>query len=196
MIIGTNLSYCNVYKIYKLSHIKSKSKKVFWFLPLFLFVSLFSLFFFCLFFGQKFFRWLTPFLSILFCFERKHFTVLEKKNQLQVIIFQKKLFWKFLASPTQITNHEFCIEFLLRNDSQAVSEDCFLVLFWLWINGNWCRFKTRCVFINRYSVITDWTKWTGNTYPWKFDVINVLSTGILQMEEVHLLAYRKYLSCL
>lgn len=134
-----------------------------------------------------------------FCFVLKESTLQylkKKKNQLQVILFQKKLFWKFLASPTQITNHEFCIEFLLRNDSQAVSEDCFLVLFWLWINGNWCRFKTRCVFINRYSVITDWTKWTGNTYPWKFDVINVLSTGILQMEEVHLLAYRKYLSCL
>ena len=147
-------------------------------------------------FWSKIFRWLTPFLSNFFCFERKNFTVLEKKNQLQVIIFQKKLFWKFLASPTQITNHEFCIEFLLKNDSQAVSEDCFLVLFWLWINGNWCRFKTRCVFINRYSVITDWTKWTGNTYQWKFDVINVLSTGIFQMEEVHLLGYRKYFSCL
>lgn len=174
MIIGTNLNYCNVYKIYKLSHIKSKSTKVFW-------------------------RWLTPFFINFVLFWKKALYSTwkkKKKTQLQVIIFQKKRFWKFLASPTQITNHEFCIEFLLKNDSQAVSEDCFLVLFWLWINGNWCRFKTRCVFINRYSVITDWTKWTGNTYPWKSDVINVLSTGILQMEEVHLLAYRKYFSCL
>lgn len=94
MIIGKNLSYCNVYKIYKPSHIKSKSKKVFWFLPLFLFVSLFSLFFFCLFFGQKFFRWLTPFLSILFCFERKHFTVLEKKKSTSSNNFSKKAILK------------------------------------------------------------------------------------------------------
>ena len=138
----------------------------------------------------------TFFINFVLFWKKALYSTWKKKNQLQVILFQKKLFWKFLASPTQITNHEFCIEFLLRNDSQAVSEDCFLVLFWLWINGNWCRFKTRCVFINRYSVITDWTNWTGNIYPWKFDVINVLSTGILQMEEVHLLAYRKYFSCL
>lgn len=159
---------------------------------LFLFFQCFS----SVYFSVKNFQVADTFSIKFFLFWKKKLYSTWKKKSTSSNNFSKKAFLKI--SSISNSNNEAWILYrvLLRNDSQAVSENFFLVLSWLWINGNWCRFKTRCVFINRYSVITDWTKWTGNTYPWKSDVINVLSTGILQMEEVHLLAYRKYFSCL